>query len=228
MAIFIDTGITAEARRAAEYGWVRGVTTNPILLAQSGPSADCTLKDLAALGFEKLFYQLTAKDPEGMLAEARAAQEIAGRALVLKISPAECGFRFVSDHSAEFPFCVTAVFSPAQAAVARECGARYVAVYLNRATRLLGDGPGLVREIAAVLASGSPAVQGRTEILAASIKSAEEAGTALAAGAQHLTLPFAVLETLTYHALSAETAAKFEAEGIGLERTRVPPAGRAV
>ena len=228
MAIYIDSAKIDEARRAAAYGWVRGVTTNPILLAQAGQPAERTLKDLASLGFEELYYQLTAKDPEGMLAEARAAQEIAGQALVLKIPPTDLGLRFAAAHSAEFIFCVTAVFSPVQAAVARECGARYVAVYLNRATRLLGDGPSLVRDIAAVLSPGTPPFQGRTEILAASIKSAEEAGVALAAGAQHLTLPYNVLEALTYHALSAETVARFEAEGIGLQGARIPPASQAV
>ena len=58
---------------------------------------------------------------------------------------------------------MTAVFSPAQALVAGEAGARYVAVSVNRATRQMGNGLQLVEDIAKILKDSE------TEILAASI-----------------------------------------------------------
>jgi len=57
---------------------------------------------------------------------------------------------------------VTAIYSPAQALVAREAGAKEAITYVNRATRLLGDGLALVREMATVLKDS------KTEIIAAS------------------------------------------------------------
>ena len=96
-------------------------------------------------------------------------REIVGKSLVLKVSPDELGFQFVARNSAHFLFCPTAIYSPSQALVARETGARFVALYVNRATRLLGDGIELVRSVAAVLAGS------QTEIVAASLKSGEEA-----------------------------------------------------
>jgi transaldolase len=98
----------------------------------------------------------------------------------------------------DMPCAVTALFSGAQAYVACEAGARYLIPYVNRATRQLGDGPGLVREIAGVVSE----VGGRAEILAASIKTPEEAVTTVLAGAHHLTLPLDVILALGDHPLS--------------------------
>ena len=100
---------------------------------------------------------------------------------------------------------ITAIFSPAQVFLACEAGASYVLPYVNRSTRLLGDGFGLVEAMRAVIDSGSYPV----EIIAASVKSPEEAVQTLLAGAHHLTLPLAVIQAMGQHPLSDETIAAF-------------------
>ena len=102
------------------------------------------------------------------------------------------------------------MFSPAQALVARESVAKFVAVYVNRAERLLGDGLKLVHKVSAVLQGSG------TEIVAASIKSAEEACNAISAGAEHLTLPYDVLTSLMNHSLSEQILGEFQTHGIGI------------
>ena len=114
----------------------------------------------------------------------------------------------------EYTCCITALFSAAQALAAQEAGARSIAVYVNRATQRMGDGLRMVQDMAKILAGGS------IEILAASIKSAEEGCAALAAGAHHLTLPYSVLQTMTDHPLSSEAVAQFDLEGTGLNVRR--------
>lgn len=210
MAIYLDSANLEEARQAKELGWVYGVTTNPYLMAKAGVSPENVLKGLAGLEFHQVFYQLVSQDLDDMLIETRKVSRIIKRGLVLKIAPTENGFRFVANHGKEFPCCVTAVFDPAQALVAREAGARYIAVYVHRATRLLGDGFGLVRELTKVIAGS------QTEMLAASLKSAKEAVDSFVAGAQHVTVPFDLLESLSTHPLSAQTIEQFNTEGIGI------------
>jgi transaldolase len=210
MTICIDSAAYADATHARQLGWVKGVTTNPILLAQTGKPAKQILNELATLDFEQVFYQLIAPTLDEMKAEMELASRIVGDSLVLKIPPTEAGFRFVAEHSGGRRFCITAVYSPVQAAVAAEAGADFVAVYVNRATHLLGDGPALVNQIAGVLRGA------KTRILAASLKSAEEAGAALAAGAHDLTIPAPLIFNLTHHPMSAETVAQFNRDGIGL------------
>jgi hypothetical protein len=49
MAIYIDSAILKEVEAARSLGWVRGVTTNPVLLAKAGGQAQAVLADLAHL-----------------------------------------------------------------------------------------------------------------------------------------------------------------------------------
>jgi transaldolase len=210
MAIYIDSANLKEVESARLLGWIRGVTTNPILFSKAGGDPYEVLNELAKLNFRQLFYQLVSPTLESMYQEAQIALKIAESTLVLKIPPTEVGFQFVSRYGNQIPCCVTAVYSPAQALVAGEAGARYIAVYVNRATRLMGDGVQLVREIADLLKNYS------TEIIAASLKSTEEACASLSAGAHHLTLPYGVLTSLITHPLSEQTVAEFRADGVGI------------
>src|SRR6266498_1661062 len=209
MAIFIDSALVAEVENARSLGWVRGVTTNPVLLAKAGGEARTVLASLAHLEMGPLFYQLVSPTLGGMCIEMELATKIVGSALVLKVPPTQVGFQFVNQ-CVDVPCCITAVYSPAQALVASEAGARYVAVYVNRATRLMGDGLRLVRDVAEVLK------RSRTEIIAASIKSAEEACASHSAGAHHLTLPYDVLMRLIQNPLTDQTLAEFQVRGVGI------------
>lgn len=215
MAIYIDSAILMEVEAARSLGWVRGVTTNPVLLAKAGGDPLEVLSALAQLKLQLLFYQLVSSTLERMLLEVQPVLAVAGSALVLKVPPNETGFQFVSRFGDQFHCCVTAVYSPAQALVAREAGARYVAVYVNRATRRMGNGFQLLQDVAHML-RGS-----QTELIAASIKSSEEACLSVQAGAQHLTLPYTVLTGLMSHPLSEETLAEFRAEGIGIQPSAI-------
>ncbi len=211
MSIFIDTADVEQAKVAKESGWVRGITTNPIFLANSGTSVAATLRQLTELNTGLLFYQLIATRKKDMLKEAKLAKDIAGEQLVLKIPPTKQGFQIIPHLPQEIPCCFTAIYSAAQALVARESGVRYIAVYVNRATKLSGDGLSLITEISRVL-QGS-----RTQILAASLKSPMEASAAILSGADHLTMPFDVLSELTYHEHSEDAVNDFNANGSGLQ-----------
>jgi len=210
MSIFIDTANIDDARSARDFGWVSGITTNPLLLANSGESVSIALQRLTELNTGALFYQITSTSLDNMLEEAYLAKEIIGEQLVVKIPPVEAGFRAASNLYEKIPCCITAVFSVTQAIVAQEGGARYIAVYVNRAEKLLGDGLSLVKDIAKVLNGGT------TQILAASIKSSAEAGASILAGANHITAPLHVLRSLTTHELSEEVICQFKSEGVGL------------
>lgn len=208
MTIYIDSAIVEEVEAARSLGWVRGVTTNPVLLAKAGSEAGKILSALACLNMGSVFYQLVSPTLDGMFEEMRLAAVMVGPSLVLKVPPTENGFRFVAQ-CREVPCCVTAIFSPAQALIASEVNARYVAVYVNRATRLMGDGLKLVKDVAEILNHS------HTEIIAASLKSSEEACASLSAGAHHLTLPYEVLMSFSSHPLTEQTLSEFQAKGTG-------------
>jgi transaldolase len=90
-------------------------------------------------------------------------------------------------------------------------GAKCARAYVQRATRLLGDGFALVQNMANVLK------QTNTEILAASIKSpSEEAVKTLLARVHQKTLPFDVLQAMAVHELSPQTVDEFAKNGRGI------------
>ena len=210
MSIFIDSANLTHVKTAVELGWVRGITTNPLLLAQSDMKTSELLKSLKLLSKGPIFYQLTANSLDASLAEAHEALEILEKQLVVKLPPSDLGFRLCSELSSRMACCPTAIYSTSQALIAREAGAQYLAVYVNRAMRLMGDGLKLVEDIAEILKDS------QTRLLAASLKSPDEAIRAFSAGAQHLTLPYSTLMEMSKHSLSDEAIKQFRSEGKGL------------
>jgi transaldolase len=106
-----------------------------------------------------------------------------------------------------YKVALTAIFSLPQVYLAYQAGAQYVIPYVNRSTRLLGDGIDRVCQMRAVIDADGAHMQ----ILAASIKSADEAIAALLAGAHHLSLPLALIESMGEHALSYQAIEEFKA-----------------
>jgi len=209
--IYLDSAIVEDAHAAIKMGWIKGITTNPTLLAKSELTPQECLKQLALICPGELFYQLYATNFEQMVTEAYKAREIIGEKLVLKIPATELGFQATAYLSAEIDCSVTAIYSASQAAIASEAGAKYAIAYVNRATRLLGDGLELVRSMDRVLQDS------KTEILAASLKSPAEATATLQAGAKHLTVPIPILKAMATHALSEATAKEFSELGRGID-----------
>ncbi len=212
MSIFIDSANLEHIKTAMELGWVKGVTTNPLLLAQSDQEPSTLFTTLRSLTNGPIFYQVTANTFETCIAEAHQALDLLEKQLVIKLPPTDLGFKLCSELSSRMPCCPTAIYSTSQALIARESGAQYLAVYVNRATRLMGDGLKLVEDIAEVL-NGS-----QTKLLAASLKSPDEAILAFSAGADDLTLPYSTLVKMTNHPFSDEAIKQFQDEGRGLNQ----------
>ena len=210
MAILLDSASAADAGRAAALGFVRGATTNPHLIAREGRPASEAVADLCDLLPGVVFHQLVGRDRASRAAEARTMLAVRPGRVGLKIPCTLDNLSLAACLAGEgHVIGITAVFHPAQVALACAAGARYVLPYVNRSTRLLGDGPGLVRSMRAVIDAADAPV----EIVAASVKSADEAVASLLAGAHHLTLPLDVIEAMAEHRLSDEAVADFERAG---------------
>jgi transaldolase len=206
MALYLDSADLNEARQAAALGFVAGATTNPTLVARSGRPAEEVVAALCHLLPGTIFHQVTVSPGSALEAEIDRFLRISDR-VAFKIPCTLDYLAVVNVLSRQGLTCaVTGVFAPAQAYIAAEAGAHYVIPYVNRATRLCGDGPTLVAGMAAVL-------EGSTcQILAASIKTSAEAVDTLLAGAQNLTLPWSVLAGLAEHPLTRQAIDQFARE----------------
>ncbi|MFQ5614598.1 MAG: transaldolase family protein [Anaerolineae bacterium] len=204
MALFLDSARLKDAQRVEAMGFVEGITTNPALLARSTRPTENLIRRLCKLRFRPVFYQLTAPTLKGRIKEARRILNL-HESVGLKIPATIENMALLNEFEDEAPLAVTAVYSAHQAYIAALAGADYVIPYVNRATRQLGDGPGLVAEIRQIL----DAMGAETEILAASLKSPEEVVATKLAGAHHLSLPLDLILALGNHPLSEQAIAEF-------------------
>jgi transaldolase len=207
MALFLDSAWVKDARRVAELGFVWGATTNPMLMAKAGRAPADVIAGFCELLPGTVFYQLTAPTLAEREAEARQVVEINPVKVGLKIPCTTENLSLLARLTDEGITCaVTAIFSAYQAYLACEAGAHYIIPYVNRSTRLQGDGPGLVSEMRAVVAAADTG----TELLAASIKTPAEVVETVLAGAHHLTLPLDLILALGEHPLSRRAIADFD------------------
>jgi len=209
MGLFLDSAEIEEVKQAVELGFLAGVTTNPTIMAKASGQPKEIIRQICAISPGPVFYQVTAKTAAEREREGREFFGVNPEKVVLKIPATTENMALMAKLSLDIPCAATAVYSGHQTLVACEAGARYVIPYVNRATRLLGDGCKLVAEMAAVLKTSGKSV----EILAASIKSAEEATQAVLAGANHLTLPLDILVSLGNHPLSDAAIEEFGRAG---------------
>ena len=209
MGLFLDSAKIEEVKQVVEFGFLSGVTTNPTIMAKARGVPKDIIRQICAIAPGPVFYQVTAKTFAEREREGRAFFGISPEKVVLKIPATSENMTLIAKLSRDIPCAATAVYSGHQALVACEAGARYVIPYVNRATRLLGDGCKLVAEMAAVLKASGKSV----EILAASIKSADEATQAILAGANYLTLPMDILLSLGNHPLSDAAIEEFGRAG---------------
>ncbi|MFG1706989.1 transaldolase family protein [Nonomuraea sp. M3C6] len=209
MSLYLDSADLGDARSAAASGIAAGITTNPALMSKVSADHVTHLSALLdAFPAGKVFYQLTATDAD------QAAQEIAAidrlgpgdrERVVFKLAAQPWLYAIGAQLSAagsEVAF--TAVYSPGQVLCAAQAGARWVIGYVDRAARLDGaDGP-LVSRLA-------PFVPDGMVLLAASIKSTEQAVQAVRDGAGGVTTSWTVLSSLMRHPLTDSAVDEFRA-----------------
>ena len=195
MALFLDSANVDDVRQAMELGMIAGITTNPTLMARTGRPAEEVVVELCGICPGPVFHQLTSTSLSEMRKEARRFHALASEQVVLKIHCNLTGLKLTAELSPHMPCAVTGIFSAAQSYLACQAGARYAIPYVNRATRMGGNGIELVQQMAGLIELEDTGA----EIVAASLKSPSEVVEALLAGAHHVTVPLQIIEAMAEH-----------------------------
>lgn len=198
MKIFIDSADVAELKALAATGLVDGVTTNPSLVAKSGRNFFESLKEICAAIPGPISAEVVAQDTETMLAEGRKLRKVADN-IVVKLPLTPDGLKACKVFEDEgIPTNVTLCFSAVQALLAAKAGATFISPFLGRLDDGGQDGMELIREIRTIY----DIYDYRTQVLAASIRSANHVRDAALAGADCATIPVAVFKSLYKHHLT--------------------------
>ena len=198
MRILLDTANLDDIRYFNEYYPILGVTTNPTILSKEGGDVIKLLCDIRQIiGPDKeLHVQLTETKFEKIIEEAEAVVSLLGKNTYVKIPATDMGLRatkYLSDKG--MGVTVTAVLTAAQAMLASNAGASYVAPYISRSENLCADGVGTVEDIAKIFKVSGTA----TQILAASFKTAKEVLDVAVVGCHAATVGSTIMRILNSH-----------------------------
>ena len=206
MKLFLDTANLDEIRAIKKWGVLSGTTTNPSLLAREHADWELQMKEICSEVPGDVSLETTESNADDIYEQGLKLASIAPNVVVkVVMTPAglEAGKRLVDN---EIPINVTLTFSPAQAILAAEVGARYVSPFLGRLDDVGSDGLRVLAEICEIYD-----VQGyETQVLAASLRHPMHVVEAARMGADVATMPFDVFEKLIKHPLTDLGLEKFD------------------
>jgi transaldolase len=208
MKFFVDTADVKEIRECQEMGLVDGVTTNPSLIAKSGRDMKEVIKEICSFVEGPVSAEVAALDYDGMMREANVLRKVA-KNVAVKVPLTVDGLRACKSLSSEGTMVnVTLCFSANQALLAAKAGATFISPFIGRLDDINLDGMELIRDIRVIYDT----YDFDTNILAASIRSANHIKDAALTGADYATAPPAVLKGLIKHPLTDKGIESFLAD----------------
>ena len=208
MKFFVDTAEIDQIKELNDLGMVDGVTTNPSLIAKSGRDILEVTKEICDLVSGPVSAEVVALDAETMLAEGRKLAKIADN-IAVKVPLTWAGLQTCKALSDEGTMVnVTLCFSANQALLAAKAGATFISPFIGRLDDINIDGLELIEDIRTIYDNYGF----DTQILAASIRSANHMSECAKIGADVATAPPAVIKGMANHVLTDKGLAGFMAD----------------
>ncbi|MBC1431890.1 transaldolase [Listeria welshimeri] len=216
--MFLDTGNLEEIKKALQFPFFEGVTTNPtILLKENQPRKT----HIAHIQAKMVFVQAAGLSEEEIWEDVLRIQTIEpaqGTVVGLKIPAHEAGIKVIAKVRAKFPEAIilaTAIFSSEQGYIAALSGADYLAPYYNRMEFSGLDAAKTIAELRYVLD-----LQGllNVKIMGASFKNSRQIMQALASGADTVTIGYDLFLQMMNKPLALESIEKFNEHNAALPK----------
>ena len=209
MKFFIEKANLAQISEANDLGILDGVTTNPSLMAKEGIKGEEAIfkhyESICDLVDGDVSAEVLSTDFNGMVEEGKKLAAIHPN-IVVKVPMIKDGIKalkWFTDNGIKTN--CTLVFSAGQAILAAKAGATYVSPFIGRIDDSSWDGMELVGQISHIY----KLQDFKTEILAASIRSALHIVKAAELGADVCTCPLESILGLLKHPLTDIGLAKF-------------------
>jgi transaldolase len=208
MKFFVDTAEIDAITELNDLGMVDGVTTNPSLIMKSGRDILDVTKEICALVSGPVSAEVTATDADTMIAEGRKLGEIAAN-ITVKVPLTWDGLKACNVLTGEGKMVnVTLCFSANQALLAAKAGATFISPFIGRIDDLNLDGLDLIADIRTIYDNYGF----DTQILAASIRTANHMSECAKIGADVATAPPRIIKAMANHMLTDKGLAAFLAD----------------
>ncbi len=208
MKFFVDTAEVSEIIELNDLGMVDGVTTNPSLIKKSGRDILEVTKEICGIVSGPVSAEVTATDADTMIAEGRKLAELASN-IAVKLPLTWDGLKACRVLSQEGKMVnVTLCFAANPALLAAKAGATFISPFIGRLDDINLDGMELIEDIRTIYDNYGF----ETQILAASIRTANHVLDSARIGADVITAPPAVIKNLANHPLTDKGLASFLAD----------------
>ena len=198
MKFFADTADIPAIKELNDLGMVDGVTTNPSIIKKSGRDILEVTKEICDIVDGPVSAEVTATDADTMIAEGRKLAKIADN-IAVKVPLTWDGLKACKVLTDEGTIVnVTLCFSANQALLAAKAGATFISPFIGRLDDINLDGLELIEDIRTIYDNYGF----ETQILAASIRSANHMKDCALVGADVATAPPAVIEAMAKHVLT--------------------------
>lgn len=198
MKFFVDTAEIDAIAELNALGMVDGVTTNPSLIKKSGRDILEVTKEICELVEGPVSAEVVALKAEDMIAEGRKLAEIAEN-IAVKVPLTWDGLKACKVLTDEGKMVnVTLCFSANQAILAAKAGATFISPFIGRLDDLNMDGLDLIADIREIYDNYGF----ETNILAASIRTANHMSDCAKIGADVATAPPGVIKAMANHVLT--------------------------
>ena len=205
MKFFVDSADVPAIAELHALGMVDGVTTNPSLILKSGRDILEVTREICALVPGPVSAEVVALTADEMIAEGRKLAAIAEN-ITVKVPLTWDGLRACKVLSGEGRMVnVTLCFSANQAILAAKAGATFISPFVGRLDDINMDGMELISDIRTIYDNYGY----KTQILAASIRTANHITQAALIGADVVTCPPAVIKAMISHPLTDKGLEQF-------------------
>jgi transaldolase len=202
---FVDTADVAAIRELSDLGMVDGVTTNPSIILKSGRDIIEVTREICSIVSGPVSAEVVATAADDMIAEGRKLAGIAEN-IAVKVPLTWDGLKACKVLSGEGRMVnVTLCFSANQALLAAKAGATFISPFIGRLDDINLDGLELISDIRQIYDNYGYA----TQILAASIRTANHVTQCALIGADVMTAPPAVIKAMANHVLTDKGLEQF-------------------
>ncbi|WP_151717746.1 fructose-6-phosphate aldolase [Gemmobacter serpentinus] len=198
MKFFVDSADVDAIRELHDFGMVDGVTTNPSIILKSGRDIMEVTREICSITDGPVSAEVVSLKADEMIAEGRKLAEIAPN-ITVKVPLTWDGLKACKVLSGEGKMVnVTLCFSVNQALIAAKAGATFISPFIGRLDDINLDGMELISDIRQVYDNYGF----ETQILAASVRSANHVTQCALVGADVMTAPPSVIKGLASHVLT--------------------------
>jgi transaldolase len=205
MKIYLDSANLDELRKAASWGVIDGVTTNPSLIAKEGVAIEEQIRKICDIINGDVSASVVSTGVKEMINDGRRLARI-DRNIVVKLPLTSEGLTATRALAEEgIRVNVTLCFSANQAMLAAKAGAYIISPFVGRIDDLGWSGIEVVEDILKIYSNYGF----KTQVLAASLRGPRAVTDVAKAGVHIATMPLRILEQLFSHPLTDKGMEQF-------------------